>query len=370
MSLLPLLSILALLCRAAEPPTIADRGRPEERAVIERALSALKKSPTAARLETRRDFGYLVSFSSDVAHKGGWGRADSGALPARILLSEGLIRSTGTIVAETLAHELYGHVLLGREVRSRGIETFLHLEENEAYSLAVGAAAACELGGVPAGETAADLGTGMDAYHQVILFLDSEQRRLSLSRGEALTPRKSVEARLAELARRRGSLEYVRSKNRHWFWFASHLMLAHGIEQERLKGVLDELRSWRDVHLPERRRLLDAAEAHLKEVLDWLPSADGRRFAADVRRAAAHPYAEEVEREILRLAEKIPACLARASAAAGRAPEGGGAMGWDELQRIYNEDRRREPDHFAGAPEIGPEIPWRIPVARAKLSKG
>jgi hypothetical protein len=351
--------------------SIDDRGRSSERSRLEAALGRLQRSATVRRMEARRrkQGAIVVAFAkldtSTKSFSGSHGHTDVDHEPARVEINEALIGSHRAFF-ETLAHELYGHGVLLREAARLGLDLG-HTIDNEAFSLAVGAAAALEIGEPIEDEARLDaLAVSPSAYAAEVLFTDSPAR-IEFTLEEARDPRAAIAARQKELARRRLSVSGRRREALVWRWKIEHFEKVHRAAPETfgdLRASLDELT--RET-LPGRSALLDAAEPHLKEVAAFLNGKDGRAFIAGMVATAASPYMKTLDADLAALGRRIaelrarrpkttPAPVVPAASIAPTVKQ----TDWNGLSVLEARDRRENPGHWTGAPEVQAPAPaWR-----------
>ena len=343
--------------------SIDDRGHPAEGARLEAALKHLQRSATVRRMEARRrKLGPLViSFAaldtSTEPFSGSHGHTEVNRDSAQVQLNEVLYISTAAFI-ETLAHELYGHGVILRESARLGLDLG-HTIDNEAFSLAIGAVSALELGDPIGDEARVDaLTLSTSAYADEVLFTDSPSR-IDFSINEARNPRAAITARQKELARRRLSLSQRRKEILVWRWQIEHFEKVHRTGPQIFKALRASLDN-DDVLSSSRRALLDKAEPHLKEVAAWLDEPDGRTFATGMVAASTSPYILSVDVELAALGRRIGELKAkrRSSPAPSISPAAKQA-GWGDLIGLGLRDRAENPDHWKGAPETSTAaLPW------------
>jgi hypothetical protein len=272
-------------------------------------------------------------------------------------LNEVLFISTDALI-ETLAHELYGHGVILRESGRLGLDLG-HTVDNEAFSLAIGAVSALELGDPIGDEARVDaLTLSTSAYADEVLFTDSPSR-IDFSIDEARDPRGAIANRQKELARRRLSLSQRRKEILVWRWQIEHFEKVHRTDPRifrDLRASLDD----DDVLSSSRRALLDAAEPHLNEVAAWLDEPDGRTFATGMVAMSTSPYMLNVDAELAALGRRIGELKAkRKSSPAPPVSPAVKQAGWGDLIGMGIRDRAENPDHWKGAPETSATaLPW------------
>ncbi len=350
--------------------SIDDRGRPAEGARLEAGLKRLQGSKTVRRMEVRRRalgpvvVGFAVLDVSTVPLSGPNGRTDAYRQPERILINERIFVATSTFI-ETLAHELYGHGVILREAPANA--DLGHTIDNEGFSLAVGAAAALELGAPLVDEDGVDaISISTKAYADQVLFADAPDRRLDLSLAEARRPREAIAARLKELARRRLSLAQRARESFVWRWQLEHFEKVHRVDPRRFAALRASLDALDRDELAPRRALLDAAEPYLKALTAWLDEPEGRAFEAGMIATSTSPYMLAFDAEFAALGRRIAALRAKLPppppAPASPAAPGVEQATWGDVTAMSLRDRGEHPEHWVRAPDSGPPaLPWILP---------
>jgi hypothetical protein len=349
---------------------IDDRGVAREREILEAALAKIKGTPTSRRLEPRRRRvpGAIVSFArfdddpNPTLDGAFHGRTRLDRVPTEIVLNEKLAASTGTLIVETLAHELYGHALIVPEAAKEGVDIGW-LVEHEGFSLAVGDLIAREAGEPARDEDRIDwIAESTAAYCDGVLFTDSPQR-IELSLAEARDPKAAVAARLVELARRRTWISSRRRAYAAWTFRLDQLESVHGLDPRSTADLRESLRGLADDAIPQRQAILDAAEPHLRTVQTWLDEPEGKIWIATMTAVAASPVAARLEREWARLGIEIRARRAEETSKDGR-PSAAPLvrqLTWDDLGALVEKDRAAHPDHWTSEPRTdGPDVPWNL----------
>ena len=376
-----LAAILAWPASAAVRPSahsseirIDDRGDARERRIIERALARIGSSPTARRLERRHrrlapvtvSFAPISEGTATAIDVDLLGRTLVDQSPPAIKLNERLVVSTRTLV-EVLAHELYGHDLILREARERGVELG-YLTVNEGFSLAVGYLIAREAGEAALEDDAVDYmaeSTGTYCAHH--LFRDSPER-IELCLPEARDARSAIAARLKEVARRRRSLAVSKKDLAVWNFYLSHLEQSHGLDRRAVARLREDLDSTAKDQLPTRRALLDAAEPHLKKVLAWLDEPEGRGWVARMSAAWKNPYTAALHEEWAGIGRRTSE-LRASRPERPKPPDPRPAvqqLDWDEVSARIAKDRAEHADHFKNEPKTDPPVAWIVPWPRER----
>lgn len=352
---------------------IDDRGSAKERAMLERGLELIARSATANRLEERRRrlgpfaVGFKKLDTSTTVFSGAHGETDIHADPPRANVNEEVMRSSHAFV-ETLAHEIYGHGILLREKEYMNADIG-HTIYNEGWSFAVGNVVALEAGEPVDEEPRLDaLAVSTRTYALEVMFQDSKDRRVEFTFEEARDPRKSVAARLKEIARRRKSVDGRRRESLIWRHRLEHFTKVHRMNPEDFRELYDSVDGTLRFILPAQKELLDVAEKHLADVRDYFNEPEGKRFVAEMTALSKGPYLRSVAAEFAELSRRIGELRAPPSApAAGSVSTPGPAprkqLTWDDLEDLRVKDLADHPEHWKGAPEPAaePAPPWVAP---------
>ncbi|MBI5200973.1 MAG: hypothetical protein HY925_05250, partial [Elusimicrobia bacterium] len=287
---------------------IDDRDSKSERKRIEDALARLARAPSLAGLRKRRAaLGSIPIRFADLSRDPDTKelRAVTIRQPPAVELGLDLLNPKIEIEG-TLAHELFGHSVLHGEARSHGLNVGL-LMEDEAFALAVGAVAALETGREPedSDRSAALVEGGIDGYRDVELFT-RPTNDLELTLTETTNPVGAVRARLAELERRRRSLDISERSMKAWEWQFDHFISSHGAAPEAFAGLRGWISDWRRDGIDGRRPQLDNFEPFLKKHLEWLTEyPEGQDRVRQLLAISTHPYAAALRLELAALSARF-----------------------------------------------------------------
>jgi hypothetical protein len=364
----------ALLGRLLEKVKLDDGGDPARGAALKQAFSRMLESPSARGLAERflaSGVPAVVRFvpveGSRVYESNGRKRfyaprafTDWKDGEVEVRVNQDYLESDPEFVDRdlppTLAHELFGHGLWYARAEKEGVsQAFHHHELNEANARLVGWLTDLELDGY-----LEEAGT-WTYLQDPARFLESLKLRLpyyalTFSNADMAHPLEALESRRAAAAAKRERLEGELANMRTWSPVIDHFVDEHGVSAERftaLRGYLSDT----ETNYSREIEVMDEILAELDGVISRMkaePERDSERY---LQWAATHPMFQELQRENdengRKLAEEVRRAKARPedepeSVTRAREEHWRGQITFDELVRMYHEDRAKRPAHWGG----------------------
>jgi len=362
----------ALLDRLLERVSLDDGNSAERGAALRGAFARMLESPTARALAERfvaegpRAAVRFEAFDGSRVYEADGRRYFHGTraltdwrddravlrLNSDYLKSSAHYREQG--LPAILAHELFGHGLWYARAARENLQRALHLHElNEENARLVGWRVDFELDGRFEEAAAWDYLANPRGY------LDGQKMRLpyyavTFSNQELARPLETLESRLDRARRYRAELEKERGNVGSWTPVVDHFASSHGVAEPRFRALrahLADLLSTYDGDL----RTTDEVIADLSGVISRLRAEPDRVSERYLQEAAPHPLFSDLAREAdshrAPLLEQVRASAASpadesAEARRRRAEHWSDQITFDELKRMYREDRQRHPHHW------------------------
>ncbi|MDE2489446.1 MAG: hypothetical protein KGM24_01275, partial [Elusimicrobia bacterium] len=362
----------ALLAGLFERVTIDDGGVPERGAEIRRAFALMLKAPTARALAERyvaEGAPAVVRFAnfpgSQVFEESGVKRfyGKRAETPwredrAEVLLNEDYLKVDRAVrdrdLPPVLAHELFGHALwYSRAAREGAYLAFHHHELNEANARLVGWLVDFELDGFLEEQGA------WRFLQDPARYLSGLKLRLpyyatTFSSAEMGSPVESLEARREAALAKRARLETERANHRTWSAVIDHFVSRHGLPEARVRALRRYMVDT-DANYGAEIAVMDDIVATVDGLLKAMRAEPDAQAEKYLTWAATHPIFEAVGREndanARRLLEMVRESGARPEdepdeVRRAREEHWRGQVTFDELERMYREDRERRPDHW------------------------
>jgi len=246
----------------------------------------------------------------------------------------------------TLAHELLGHVFNEARAEAAGARSAMNLwEGDEELAAVTGWLVQAEVDGkLP---TDAYLWTYLAdpaAYHRT-LHLVTPYYAESLSPADAARRGDAYAERLARAEKRIAFLEARLDPAADWAKVLDHFEQVHGVLKSRLIGLRLELVDSSSAaargELARLRTIRDDLTRDLRRLKDPLFLSE----SAELARGLQDPFFADGERRIATLTGRLRALAAKIPPSPAGLPVPT-PIGWDELARMYEQDRREHPEHW------------------------
>ncbi len=244
-----------------------------------------------------------------------------------------------------LAHELLGHGLwYSRAADENLLQAFHHHDLNEINARLVGWLVDHELDGRMEESGAWTYLRDPSAYTDN-LKLRLLYYALTFSGAEMSAPMPALETRLARARERRARLESERANVRSWTPVVDYFA-AEGVPEARFRDLRAEL-AQNDASYAADIASADEAIAGMETVLARFKAETDGASTRYLAAAAAHPMFAELQREVdERLAELRARAVEPQPQAAPAAAAASGQITFDELRRMYEQDRARHPERW------------------------
>lgn len=254
----------------------------------------------------------------------------------------------------TLAHELFGHGLwYWRAAAENALQAFHHHELNETNARLVGWLVDFEM------DRAFEENGAWNYLQDPAQFLRNLKLRLpyyalTFSNKELAKPLEALESRLISARAKRARLESELANHRSWNAVIDHFARKHGVDESRftqLRQVMaDTEQNYRD-----ELSTMDDIISDVDGTIARMKAETDRQSERYLQRTASHPLFTRLEAAAKENARRLAEMVAKASMAAAPAPAApahespkSDQLTFDDLMRIYREDRQRHPEHWQG----------------------
>lgn len=249
----------------------------------------------------------------------------------------------------TLAHELFGHGLwYWRAAAENAFQAFHYHELNETNARLVGWLVDFEM------DRRFEENGAWSYLRDPAQFLRNLKLRLpyyalTFSNEELARPLEALEARLVAARAKRGRLEGELANHRSWNGVIDHFAGKHGIPERRFARLRQTMAD-ADQNYRDEIANMDAIISDVDGAIGRMKAEPDRESERYLQWAASHPLfarleaaARESARRLIELVSKAPS--AAPSAETPEAPKSD-QLTFDDLVRLYQEDRQRHPDHW------------------------
>lgn len=256
----------------------------------------------------------------------------------------------------TLAHELLGHVLNeARASAANALPAMNVWEGDEELAGLTGWLVEAEIDGrAPTDSYLWTYLADPGRYHRT-LHLVTRYYAETLSPADAAR-REQVYAERLERARKRiAYLEARLDPAQDWGKVLDHFETVHAIASRRLFGLrldlVDSSSAAARGELGRLREIRDGLTQDLKDLKDPARRGEGETLA----RGLQDPFFADGEKRIAALSGRLRAIVAKNPPFQSFTPDAD-AIGWDELSKMYEDDRRDHPEHWT-PPAAGATAP-------------
>ncbi|OGS40044.1 MAG: hypothetical protein A2506_13200 [Elusimicrobia bacterium RIFOXYD12_FULL_66_9] len=252
----------------------------------------------------------------------------------------------------TLAHELFGHGLwYWRAAAENALQAFHHHELNETNARLVGWLVDFEM------DRAFEESGAWGYLQDPAQFLRNLKLRLpyyalTFSNEELARPLEALESRLVAARAKRDRLDAELANHRSWNSVIDHFVGKHGIDERRF-AQLRRTMADTDQNYRDEIATMDAIISDVDGTIGRMKAEPDRQSERYLQWAAAHPLFARLEAAARENARRLAEMVAKASSASALAPQPVAApksdqLTFDDLMRLYREDRERHPGHWNG----------------------
>ena len=251
----------------------------------------------------------------------------------------------------TIAHELLGHGMwYERSGAENAYQAFHHHELNETNARLVGWLVDFELDG-RFEENGAWSYLQDPAGFLSYLKLRLPYYALTFSNAELADPVGTLERRLEAARAKRAQLEQERANNRTWLPVLDHFVRSHGLAEARTRALRAHLEGTDQSYADELANV-DALIAEVAGSLSRMKTEADHQSERYLKWAAQQPLFDALERETRERTERLLEMVRRnpppADPELARKAEEHwrGQVTFDELVRMVEDDKRRNPAHW------------------------
>lgn len=256
----------------------------------------------------------------------------------------------------TLAHELFGHGLwYFRAAAENALQAFHHHELNETNARLVGWLVDFEM------DRRFEENGAWNYLQDPTQFLRNLKLRLpyyalTFSNEELARPLEALETRLTSAGAKRTRLEGELNNHRSWNAVIDHFVTRHGMPERHFALLRQTMRDTEQNYRDEVATM-DAIISDLEGTIARMKAEPDRQSERYLQWAATHPLFARLEAAARENARRLHELVAKTSTPPASAPPqatGSAAepesdqLTFDDLMRLYQQDRQGHPDHWRG----------------------
>jgi len=342
----------ALLAELKKRVVIQDRGVPAEGARLNALLARMMDSPTGRELAAKfikEDAKAVLAFEEIPntrvftidGRKEFWtsgGHAETHKVPPEVHLNQAYMEAKAEDAPETLAHELFGHVLETKRAERFGVSnTLSYYQNDEANAGLIGWTVGAELGNKIDNGWAWIYMDNPDNYHKQ-LKMNLPYYAGTLTTEEMKAPLATYQKRLVEVNKLLQQLPTRKKRNEDWLKIIAHLIETHKMDESSFLTLKESIKASQDT-LPGTEKDLLGIRGYLLYLINLISGEKGKELSASMARDSDNAYYKEMEQVLEKRRQVLSGLMLGKTQQSEAKPGRPGQVSWDQLSEMWKKDR-------------------------------